>query len=50
MGTTSGGPSGANGSQGNAMYGFGKANRPSTPIKGVLSNNFGNRAEMDINE
>lgn len=29
--------------------GFGRANRPSTPIKGVLSYNFGNQAEYEIN-
>lgn len=36
--------------QSNTAGGFGKANRPSTPIKGVLSNNFGNRAEQDLTE
>jgi len=30
------------------LDGFGRANRPSTPIKGVLSNNFGNAAEKEI--
>lgn len=36
--------------QGNTAYGFGKANRPSTPIKGVLSNNFGNVAAKDLTD
>lgn len=36
--------------QNNTNEGFGKANRPSTPIKGVISNNFGNQAEVDINQ
>ena len=45
-----GGASGGTASQGGATFGFGKANRPSTPIKGVLSNNFGNMAEKEINE
>ena len=30
--------------------GFGRANRPSTPIKGVIANNFGNYAEAEINQ
>ena len=39
---------GGNTTQSGVMNGFGKANRPSTPIKGVLSNNFGNEAEKEI--
>lgn len=39
---------GSSSSQNGNLNGFGKANRPSTPIKGVLSNNFGNEAEKDM--